>query len=183
MADPAADTIAAIATPPGRGGVGIVRVSGKGVAKIASDVLGKRPVPRRAHFARFLDASGQPIDEGLALYFEAPASFTGEDVLELQGHGGPVVMDLLLKRVIELGARLAAPGEFSRRAYLNDKLDLAQAEAVADLIDSASAQAARLAVRSLQGAFYGLNAGSIGGSFDTQMGTGDRYTGIFGGDR
>ena len=136
MADPAADTIAAIATPPGRGGVGIVRVSGRGVAEIAKGVLGSLPEPRRARFARFLDASGQPIDEGLALYFKGPSSFTGEDVLELQGHGGPVVMDLLLQRVTELGARLAAPGEFSRRAYLNDKLDLAQAEAVADLIDT-----------------------------------------------
>ncbi|MCW9078709.1 MAG: tRNA uridine-5-carboxymethylaminomethyl(34) synthesis GTPase MnmE [Gammaproteobacteria bacterium] len=153
MADPAADTIAAIATPPGRGGVGIVRVSGRGVAEIAKGVLGSLPEPRRARFARFLDASGQPIDEGLALYFKGPSSFTGEDVLELQGHGGPVVMDLLLQRVTELGARLAAPGEFSRRAYLNDKLDLAQAEAVADLIDSQTRAAARSAVRSLTGEF------------------------------
>lgn len=153
MADPATDTIAAIATPPGRGGVGIVRVSGKDVATIASGVLGALPVARRAHFTAFLDASSAPIDEGLALYFKAPASFTGEDVLELQGHGGPVVMDLLLRRVIQLGARLAEPGEFSRRAYLNDKLDLAQAEAVADLIDSQTSAAARSAMRSLSGEF------------------------------
>jgi tRNA modification GTPase len=153
VADPAADTIAAIATPPGRGGVGIVRVSGRGVAGIAKGVLGRLPKPRHASHARFLDASGQPIDEGLALYFKGPASFTGEDVLELQGHGGPVVMDLLLQRVTQLGARLAAPGEFSRRAYLNDKLDLAQAEAVADLIDSQTSAAARSAVRSLTGEF------------------------------
>ena len=153
MADPATDTIAAIATPPGRGGVGIVRVSGRRAVDIARGVLGDLPAPRRAHFAPFLDAAGGPIDEGLALFFKGPASFTGEDVLELQGHGGPVVMDLLLRRVIQLGARLAAPGEFSRRAYLNDKLDLAQAEAVADLIDSQTSAAARSAVRSLTGQF------------------------------
>lgn len=153
MADPANDTIAAIATPPGRGGVGIVRISGKDVAAIAGAILGTLPQPRRACFSRFLDDSAQPIDEGLALYFKAPASFTGEDVLELQGHGGPIVMDLLLRRAIELGARLAEPGEFSRRAYLNDKLDLAQAEAVADLIDSQTRAAARSAIRSLSGEF------------------------------
>jgi tRNA modification GTPase len=155
VADPATDTIAAIATPPGRGGVGIVRVSGKEVVAIANAVLGSLPPPRHACFSHFLDDSGQPIDEGLALYFKGPASFTGEDVLELQGHGGPVVMDLLLRRVNELGARLAEPGEFSRRAYLNDKLDLAQAEAVADLIDSQTSAAARSAMRSLSGEFSG----------------------------
>ena len=153
MADPATDTIAAIATPPGRGGVGIVRVSGRGAARIAQELLGRLPQPRYALLASFNDAAGQAIDQGLALYFKAPASFTGEDVLELQGHGGPVVMDLLLQRVLALGARLAAPGEFSRRAYLNDKLDLAQAEAVADLIDSQTAAAARSAMRSLTGEF------------------------------
>jgi tRNA modification GTPase len=153
VADPATDTIAAIATPPGRGGVGIVRVSGKGVATIAGGILGVLPKPRHAQFTSFLDDSAAPIDQGLALYFKGPASFTGEDVLELQGHGGPVVMDLLLRRVIELGARLAEPGEFSRRAYLNDKLDLAQAEAVADLIDSQTSAAARSAMRSLSGEF------------------------------
>ena len=153
MADPAADTIAAVATAPGRGGVGIVRISGKRVAEIADGVLGGLPEARQARFTTFRDAVGTPIDQGLALYFRAPASFTGEDVLELQGHGGPVVMDLLLQRVLALGARLAAPGEFSHRAYLNDKMDLAQAEAVADLIDSQTAAAARSAMRSLSGAF------------------------------
>jgi len=149
-----ADTIAAIATPPGRGGVGIVRVSGPRVADIARALTGGAlPSPRRAGLHSFRDAAGQPIDQGLLLYFPGPASFTGEDVLELQGHGGPVVMDLLLARVLELGARLARPGEFSERAFLNDRMDLAQAEAVADLIDAASAAAARAAVRSLEGAF------------------------------
>ena len=156
MADPAADTIAAIATPPGRGGVGIVRISGGHVAEIARAVLGGLPPARHAHYAGFLDAAGQPIDQGIALYFQAPASFTGEDVLELHGHGGPIVMDLLLQRVIELGARIAEPGEFSRRAFLNDKLDLAQAEAIADLIDSQTRAAARSAVRSLAGEFSRL---------------------------
>ena len=153
MVDPSSTTIAAIATPPGRGGVGIVRISGSETARIAHALLGRLPQPRHALLAGFNDADGQAIDQGLALYFKAPASFTGEDVLELQGHGGPVVMDLLLQRVLALGARLAAPGEFSRRAYLNDKLDLAQAEAVADLIDSQTAAAARSAMRSLRGDF------------------------------
>ena len=153
MAEPATDTIAAIATPPGRGAVGIVRVSGPKVAAIAHGVLGRLPQPRTVQFATFRDAAGTPLDQGIALYFAAPASFTGEDVLELQGHGGAVVMDLLLRRVVELGARLADPGEFSRRAYLNDKLDLAQAEAIADLIDSQTAAAARSALRSLSGEF------------------------------
>ncbi len=156
MADPVTDTIAAIATPPGRGGVGIVRVSGPRVPAIAAALLGKLPTPRAARFARFSDAEGGVIDEGLALYFAAPASFTGEHVLELQGHGGPVVMDLLLGRVLELGARVARPGEFSERAFLNDKLDLAQAEAIADLIDAETGAAARLAVRSLDGEFSRL---------------------------
>jgi len=151
--NPTVDTIAAIATPPGRGGVGIVRVSGPAVPAIAEGVIGVLPEPRHARFCRFLDGAGEVIDEGIALYFPAPRSFTGEEVLELQGHGGPVVMDLLLKRVLELGARLARPGEFSERAFLNDKLDLAQAEAVADLIDAETEAAARLASRSLQGAF------------------------------
>jgi tRNA modification GTPase len=147
------DTIAAIATAPGRGGIGIVRVSGAGCRSIATTLLGRVPEPRTAELHRFLDVAGELIDEGLALYFPAPASFTGEDVLELQGHGGPVVMDLLLRRVLELGARAAEAGEFTQRAFLNDKLDLAQAEAVADLIDSGSAHAARAALRSLQGEF------------------------------
>lgn len=130
-----------------------MRVSGTDVAPLATAVLGRVPAPRHATFARFLDAEGSTLDEGIALLFAAPHSFTGEAVLELQGHGGPVVLNLILQRCIELGARLAGPGEFTRRAYLNGKLDLAQAEAVADLIDAASTEAARSAVRSLSGAF------------------------------
>ena len=147
------DTIAAIATAPGRGGVGIVRVSGPKAKEIAVTMLGFEPKIRYAHYCPFKDENDLPLDEGLALYFAAPNSFTGEDVFELQGHGGPVVLDFILKRVIALGARTARPGEFSERAFLNDKMDLTQAEAIADLIDSASEQAARCAVRSLQGAF------------------------------
>jgi len=147
------DLIAAIATASGRGGVGVVRISGTDVAPIAQAILGRIPEPRHATFCHFLDRDGQAIDEGIALHFVAPHSFTGEHVLELQGHGGPVVLNLILQRCLELGARLAEPGEFSRRAFLNGKLDLAQAEAVADLIDAASAEAARSAVRSLAGAF------------------------------
>lgn len=131
----------------------MVRVSGAEVAPLATAVLGRVPEARHATFARFVDGGGGVIDEGIALYFAAPHSFTGEHVLELQGHGGPAVLDLILQRCIELGARLAGPGEFTRRAYLNGKLDLAQAEAVADLIDAASGEAARSAVRSLSGAF------------------------------
>ncbi len=147
------DTIAAIATPTGRGGVGIVRISGPATARIAAGMLGNVPQPRYATFARFRREDGSAIDEGIALFFPSPASYTGEDVLELQGHGGVVVMDLLLERATQLGARLARPGEFTERAFLNDKLDLAQAEAVADLIDSASAAAARSAMASLDGEF------------------------------
>jgi tRNA modification GTPase len=146
-------TITAIATPPGRGGIGIIRVSGKKVTSIAQALLGKLPKPRYATFSSFLDNNNSVIDQGLALYFPAPHSFTGEDVLELHGHGGVVILDLVLKRVLALGAQLARPGEFSERAFLNDKLDLAQAEAIADLIDAASQQAARSAMRSLQGEF------------------------------
>ncbi|MCM2310900.1 MAG: tRNA uridine-5-carboxymethylaminomethyl(34) synthesis GTPase MnmE, partial [Steroidobacteraceae bacterium] len=146
-------TIAAIATAPGRGGIGIVRVSGPACRGIAAALCKRVPAPRVAELHRFADALGEAIDAGLALYFPAPNSFTGEDVLELQGHGGPVVMDLLLRRILELGARAAEPGEFTQRAFLNDKLDLAQAEAVADLIDSGSTQAARAALRSLAGEF------------------------------
>lgn len=145
------DTIVAVATPPGRGGVGIVRLSGARVAGIARAVLGALPRARYATYCPFLDAAGAAIDDGIALFFPAPGSFTGEDVLELHGHGGPVVMDMLVQRCLELGARAARPGEFSERAFLNDKLDLAQAEALADLIDSASRQAASAALRSLQG--------------------------------
>ncbi len=147
------DTIAAVATPPGRGGVGIIRVSGPNVQKIAAAILGRCPLPREATYLPFCDSDRITIDQGIAIFFKAPLSFTGEDVLELQGHGGPVVLDLLLACVIKLGARLAQPGEFSQRAFLNDKLDLAQAEAIADLIDSSTVEAARSALRSLQGEF------------------------------
>lgn len=147
------DTIAAIATPPGRGGVGIIRISGPLAKSIAEKVLQKIPQPRFADYLPFLDENNDVIDSGLALYFVAPNSFTGEDILELQGHGGPIVMDLLLQRVIGLGARIAKPGEFSERAFLNDKVDLAQAEAIADLIEAGSEQAAKSAVKSLQGEF------------------------------
>ncbi|MBV2265236.1 MAG: tRNA uridine-5-carboxymethylaminomethyl(34) synthesis GTPase MnmE [Thauera sp.] len=150
-----ADTIAAVATAPGRGGIGVVRVSGQSLAGFAERIAGRVPQPRRAQLADFTDAAGAAVDRGLLLYFPAPHSFTGEDVLELHGHGGPVVMQMLLARCLELGARLAEPGEFTRRAFLNDKLDLAQAEAVADLIEAASAQAARSALRSLAGEFSG----------------------------
>ena len=146
-------TIAAVATAPGRGGVGVVRVSGKNLLPMAQALCGKTPLPRVALYADFRDADGQAIDNGLLLFFAAPASFTGEDVIELPGHGGPVVMELLLNRCLELGARLAEPGEFTKRAFLNDKLDLAQAEGVADLIDASSRTAARLALRSLKGDF------------------------------
>lgn len=147
------ETIAALATPTGRGGVGIVRVSGPKTAEIAKQVLGHCPQPRTAEYLPFNNTDGEVIDQGIALYFPGPNSFTGEDVLELQGHGGPVVMDMLLKSVTHFGARLARSGEFSERAFLNDKLDLTQAEAIADLIDAGSEQAARTAMRSLQGAF------------------------------
>jgi tRNA modification GTPase len=147
------DTIAAQATAPGRGGVGIIRVSGSKASEVAKAVIGDLPQPRYAQYGPFLDDKGNELDEGIALYFPGPNSFTGEDVLELQGHGGPIVMDFLLQRVQALGCRLANPGEFSERAFLNDKLDLAQAEAIADLIDSSSQQAAKCALRSLQGEF------------------------------
>jgi len=147
------ETIAAIATAPGRGGIGVVRVSGAGLQAFAELLCARQPQVRRATLADFFGADGVAIDRGILLYFPAPHSFTGEDVLELQGHGGPVVMQLLLARCVELGARLAEPGEFTQRAFLNDKLDLAQAEAVADLIEASSAQAARSALRSLSGEF------------------------------
>ncbi|MDH5178385.1 MAG: tRNA uridine-5-carboxymethylaminomethyl(34) synthesis GTPase MnmE [Gammaproteobacteria bacterium] len=152
------DTIAALATPPGRGGVGIIRVSGPASREIAEQILGVVPPARRADYLDFLDGEQRIIDSGIALFFQTPHSFTGEDVLELQGHGGPVVMDMLLRRCLELGARMARPGEFSERAFLNDKLDLAQAEAIADLIEAGSEQAARGALQSLQGVFSaGIN--------------------------
>ncbi len=147
------DTIAAIATPQGNGGVGIIRVSGSMVSQIAAQLSKKTLTPRTAIFSPFLDNDGSVIDSGIALYFPAPGSYTGEDVLELQAHGGAVVLTMLLKRVLALGARLARPGEFTERAFLNNKLDLAQAEAVADLIESSTEQSARSAQRSLQGVF------------------------------
>ena len=151
--NPPPDTIAAIATPPGRGGIGVIRVSGGGVGPIIAGIVGKTLVPRVAVRARFVGADGEALDEGLALHFPAPRSYTGEEMLELQGHGGPAVLRLILARCTELGARLARPGEFTQRAFLNGKLDLAQAESVADLIDAATTTAVRAAARSLSGAF------------------------------
>ncbi len=147
------DTIVAVATPSGRGGVGIIRVSGDLSAFIATKILGSVPSPRKAVYTEFKSEHGDILDSGIAIYFPSPHSFTGEHVIEFQGHGGPVVLDMVLKRCLALGARLARPGEFSERAFLNDKLDLAQAEAISDLIDSSSEQAARSALRSLQGHF------------------------------
>ncbi len=148
-----AETIVALATPPGRGGVGIIRISGPDVYKVAKSMLGHIPEHRKAEFLKFKDSSDIAIDQGLAILFQAPHSFTGEDVLELHGHGGPILLDMLIKRVLEIAGRLARPGEFSERAFLNDKIDLTQAEAIADLIDSGSEQAARKAMLSLEGVF------------------------------
>jgi tRNA modification GTPase len=150
---PKPDAIAAIATAAGRGGIGVVRVSGANLLPLAIAVLGKSPVLRCATYSSFYDAQGEVIDQGIALYFKSPNSYTGEDVLELQGHGGSAVLQLVLMRCLELGARIAQPGEFTQRAFLNGKLDLAQAESVADLIDATTSQAARSAMRSLQGDF------------------------------
>jgi len=147
------DTIAAIATAPGAGGIGVVRVSGPLAANIATQILGHCPAPRHAAYLPFLQADTTLIDRGIAIYFPNPHSYTGEDVLELQAHGGTALMQILLARCIECGARHAQAGEFTQRAYLNDKLDLAQAEAVADLINAATVEAARSAVRSLSGEF------------------------------
>jgi len=149
----ASDTICAIATPPGVGGVGVIRVSGPLSTAIADQILDVSPEPRRAYFSRFKDENGRTIDSGIALLFKAPASFTGEDILELQGHGGPQILQMLMSRVMALGARAARPGEFSERAFLNNKLDLVQAEAIADLIESATEASARAAQRSLEGVF------------------------------
>lgn len=152
----AADTIAAIATPPGRGGIGVIRVSGSSVVSIAEQIIGQPLTPRLAHYGSFYestDAGKTTLDSGIALFFPGPHSFTGEDVLELQGHGGSIILNCLLSEVLRCGARLANPGEFSERAFLNGKIDLTQAEAIADLIDSASEQAAKSAVRSLRGEF------------------------------
>ena len=147
------DTIAALATAPGKSGICVVRVSGPRSGTVAKQILDFDPTPRTAHLSKFKDENGDTIDEGIALFFSGPASFTGEDVLELQGHGGPSVQKLLLERVLGLGVRLANPGEFSERAFLNNKIDLVQAEAIADLIDANSAQAARSAIRTLSGEF------------------------------
>ncbi len=153
------ETIVAAATPPGRGGVGIVRISGPKTPELAAILLGELPAPRQATLARFLDGQQAAIDVGLALFFPAPYSYTGEHVLELHGHGGPRVMEALIERTLELGARRALPGEFTQRAFLNDKLDLAQAEAISDLIDAGSRAAARAAMRSLQGEFSAMVRG------------------------
>jgi len=150
---PSVDTIAAVATAQGRGGIGVVRISGRRVETLAREILGKQIVARRATYGNFLDENGDILDQGVALFFPAPHSYTGEDVLELQGHGGTAVMQLVLQRCLDLGARLAQPGEFTRRAFLNNKLDLAQAESVADLIDANTVEAARSAMRSLRGEF------------------------------
>jgi tRNA modification GTPase len=147
------DVIAAIATPPGRGGIGIVRVSGADLASIIDGIVGRALVPRVATNAAFRGADGDTLDQGIALFFPSPASYTGENVLELQGHGGPAVLALVLKRCLDLGARVAQPGEFTKRAFLNDKIDLAQAEAVADLISATTAAGVRAATRSLVGEF------------------------------
>lgn len=153
MSLPNADTIAAVASAQGRGGVGVVRISGPDVQALANGILGKLPKARHATYSNFLDDKGDILDQGIALYFAAPHSYTGEEVLELQGHGGPAVSHMLLQRCVDLGARLAQPGEFTRRAFLNNKMDLAQAESVADLIDANSSEAARSALRSLRGEF------------------------------
>lgn len=147
------DTIAAIATPPGNGGVGIIRISGNKAKAIAQQLVNKELQARYAHYTSFYDAEGSIIDSGIALFFPNPASFTGEDTVEIQGHGGAVILDMLLKRILNLGGRLANPGEFSERAFLNGKLDLAQAEAIADLIESSTEQSARSAQKSMQGVF------------------------------
>tara|TARA_B100002019_G_scaffold292838_1_gene317359 strand:- start:32 stop:1420 length:1389 start_codon:yes stop_codon:yes gene_type:complete len=148
------DTIVAQATPPGRGGVGIVRVSGSAATQVAEQLLGHCPTPRKAEYLPFYDSNNELLDEGIALFFKGPNSFTGEDVLELQGHGGPVLIDMIIKAILEMpGIRPARPGEFSERAFMNDKLDLTQAEAIADLIDTNSEQAAKAALQSLKGEF------------------------------
>jgi tRNA modification GTPase len=147
------DTIVAVASAPGRGAIGVIRVSGPRVPQIAHGILGALPAPRHARLSRFLDAHGHSVDEGIALFFPSPASYTGEHVLEIHGHGGALIVDLVLQRLLELGCRMALPGEFSERAFLNGKIDIAQAEAIADLIDAGTAAAARAAVRSMQGEF------------------------------
>ena len=169
LPQPNADAIAAIATAQGRGGIGVVRVSGRHIEALACGILGKLPVARHATYSNFLDENGDTLDQGVALFFPAPRSFTGEDVLELQGHGGPAVLQLVLRRCLDLGARLAQPGEFTRRAFLNGKLDLAQAESVADLIEANTAEAARSAMRSLRGEFSAAIHGMVDGLIHLRM--------------
>lgn len=147
------ETICAVATPSGKGGISIIRISGSESRSVANKITGSDPVPRHAHYGPFISKSGEVLDEGITLFFPGPDSFTGEDVVEIQAHGGPFVVDLILQEILSLGLRHARPGEFSERAFLNDKIDLAQAEAIADLIDSDSTEAARFALRSLQGEF------------------------------
>ena len=166
---PKPDNIAAIATAPGRGGIGVVRVSGQGLAAMAATLTGRKLTSRLATYTPFLAADGSTLDQGIALFFPAPHSYTGEEVLELQGHGGPAVLQSVLHRCLELGARLAQPGEFTQRAFLNDKMDLAQAESVADLIDATTEQAARSAMRSLQGEFSAAIHGAVSRLIDLRM--------------
>lgn len=163
------DNIAAIATAPGRGGIGVVRISGQGLAAMAKSLTGRQVTPRSAIYTLFLAADGTTLDQGIALYFPAPRSYTGEEVLELQGHGGTAVLQSVLQRCLELGARLARPGEFTQRAFLNDKIDLAQAESVADLIDATTEQAVRSAMRSLQGEFSSAINGAVSLLIDLRM--------------
>ncbi|NKB34667.1 MAG: tRNA uridine-5-carboxymethylaminomethyl(34) synthesis GTPase MnmE [Pseudomonadales bacterium] len=153
MVNNVSDTICAIATAAGRGGIGIVRISGAQTTNICLEILGFKPTPRHAHSTNFLDKDGRVIDSGIAIFYQAPNSFTGEDILELQGHGGAQILNEVLERVLSFGVRQAHPGEFSERAFLNDKIDLVQAEAIADLIDASSKQAAKSAMRTLQGEF------------------------------
>jgi tRNA modification GTPase len=166
---PKPDNIAAIATAPGRGGIGVVRVSGRGLAEMAAVLTGRQLEPRIATYTPFLAADGTILDQGIALFFSAPHSYTGEEVLELQGHGGPAVLQSVLQRCLDLGARLAQPGEFTQRAFLNDKMDLAQAESVADLIDATTEQAARSAMRSLQGEFSAAINSAVTRLIDLRM--------------
>jgi len=166
---PKPDNIAAIATAPGRGGIGVVRVSGHGLAAMAATLTGRQLTSRLATYTPFLAADGSTLDQGIALFFPAPHSYTGEEVLELQGHGGSAVLQSVLHRCLELGARLAQPGEFTQRAFLNDKMDLAQAESVADLIEATTEQAARSAMRSLQGEFSAAIHGAVSRLIDLRM--------------
>lgn len=166
---PDTDIIAAIATAPGKGGIGVVRISGANLSSFAHQITGKSLEPRYASFCSFRDQDNSILDQGIALYFPGPHSFTGEDVVELQGHGGPAILQLILKRCLELGARIADPGEFTRRAFLNNKIDLAQAESVADLIDATTSQAAKSAMRSLMGEFSSVVNDLVSQLIDLRM--------------